>query len=301
MKFISPWIHTTNRCNLKCHYCYVKGNEVMSPGVYDKLRTLLLNIPTNVRHLRFAGGEPTLVFDIWESFARQMLRQKGTSIEVLTNLLTPPDKFWKFAEMDSVNVSVSIDNGKSVKVLDRSMVRKLKRLRNPWIMTTITKENIKSLDILAAFIGINNYGWAITTDYFEATTPRWEVLAEALINVVSILKEFGYDFDRISFNNFSTKSNFSGCRAGDEMIAIAPNGDIYRCQTEIGTGLKIGDVHNGYSAKPICTRRAVCKKCSISGLCTGWCPLYYRPPNPICNVIKLFAKEIIKEVRKNAK
>jgi radical SAM protein with 4Fe4S-binding SPASM domain len=302
VEFISPWIHTTNRCNLKCPYCYVRGNADMSPDVYDELYILLLNTPTNIRHLRFAGGEPTLVFDIWEPFAKRMLEHKGTSVEVLTNLIAPPKEFWKFAELHNVSVSVSIDNGKSVKVLNRNMAEKLKRISNPWIMTTITKENIKSLDVLAAFIGMNNYGWAITTDYFEAkaTTPHWEVLAEAVVSVASVLREFGYDFNKISFNNFSTKANFNGCKAGNEMITIAPNGDIYRCQTEINHGSKIGDVHNGYSAKSFCARDA-CKKCPIFGLCTGWCPIHYKLPNPICNVIKLFASETIKEVRKNAK
>lgn len=300
MHFISPWIHTTDKCNLKCHYCYVKGNATMKPAVYDKLYTLLLSMPTDIVHLRFAGGEPTLVFDIWEPFAKRMLKHKNTSVEVLTNLIAPTNKFWKFTELDKVNVSVSIDNGKSVKVLNKDIAEKLKRLQNPWIMTTVTKENVRNLDTLAAFIGMNNYGWAITTDYFETTTPKWEVLAETVMNIVSILKEFGYDFNKISFNNFSTKTNFSGCKAGNEMIAVAPNGNIYRCQTEIGKKPKIGDVDSGYSPKSICTRN-ICKKCSIFDLCTGWCPIHYKIPNPICNVIKLFANEVIKEVTKDAK
>ena len=300
MDFISPWIHTTERCNLKCHYCYVKGNAVMAPDIYDKLGVLLLNAPTDKRHLRFAGGEPLLVFDIWEPFARRMLEHKGTTVEVLTNLRAVPDSFWEFAELDSVNISISVDNGETVKVLDKSMDEKLKRIRDPWILTTVTKENIENLDVLAAFIGMNNYGWAITTDYFGTTTPHWEVLAEALLGVVSVLKGFGYNFTKISFNNFSVNPNFSGCRAGNEMFAVAPNGSIYKCQTEIGKPCEIGNVHNGYTPKDMCTRKE-CDGCSVSDFCHGWCSLYYKTPNPMCNVIKLFANDVLKEARKNAK
>ena len=296
MKFISPWIHTTEKCNLRCHYCYVRGNETMQPDIYETLGEFLLKAPTNNRHLRFAGGEPLLVFDIWEPFARSMLKHKGTTIEVLTNFYDVPRTFWKFTELENVNVSVSIDNGKKVKMLDRNMVKKVARLRNPWIMTTLTKENIKRFDIMAAFIGMNNYGWAITTDYFETTMPSWEDLAEVLLKTVRILKEFNYDFTKISFDNFSVKSGFSGCRAGDEMFAIACNGSIYKCQTLIGKPVRIGDVYSGYKRTSPCVKTE-CKKCSIYGLCKGWCPLYHKTPNPVCNVIKLFANEVIKEVK----
>lgn len=296
MKFVSPWIHTTEKCNLRCHYCYVRGKAVMQPIVYHNLGELLLKMPTDNIHLRFAGGEPLLTFDIWKSFATSMLtRRTGVTVEVLTNLIDIPKGFWKFTELDNVNVSVSIDNGFKVKMLDKKIVEKTDRLRNPWIMTTVTKENFERLDVMAAFIGMNNYGWCLTTDYFEKTTPFWEELAVELLRTIKILKEFNYDFTRISFNNFSVKSGFSGCRAGDEMFAVACNGDIYKCQTLIGKSARIGDVNRGY--KPVPTPiRELCKECSIYGFCKGWCPLYHKVPNPICDVIKLFAKEIIKEV-----
>lgn len=153
MKFISPWIHTTDKCNLSCHYCYVKGDDIMKPEIYDYIGKLTMEAPADKIHLRFAGGEPTLVFDLWEPFARSMLNYDKVSIEVLTNLHNPPKKFWKFTELSGVGISVSIDNDTTMKVLNKSIVEKLKRLNSPWIMTTLTKENIKNLDILSSFIG----------------------------------------------------------------------------------------------------------------------------------------------------
>jgi radical SAM protein with 4Fe4S-binding SPASM domain len=272
----------------------------MTPEIYKKLGAFLLNVPTDKRHLRFAGGEPLLVFDIWEPFAKWMLEHKGTTIEVLTNLYLTSPEFFKFAELENVNISVSLDNGRKVKILDKSMVEKLKKLRNPWIMTTITKENVRNLDVLAAFIGMNNYGWALTTDYFELTSPPWEMTARALLKIVDILKEFNYDFKRISFNNFSVKSNFSGCRMGNEMFAVSPNGDFFRCQTQIEQGKPIGNVDKGYIPRKLSIRKG-CESCPIFGLCTGWCPLHFKTPSPICKVIKIFANEIIREVKENAK
>jgi radical SAM protein with 4Fe4S-binding SPASM domain len=276
----------------------VKGDAVMSPGIHEALNDFLLDSTTENIHLRYAGGEPLLVFDIWDPYARALLEHDKVTVEVLTNLQEVPEKFWDFAAMDNVNISVSLD-GAGAKPLTKSINDKLKRLRNPWIMTTITEDNVEDLDVLATFIGMNNYGWCLTTDYFGKTEPDWRILAGAVMSIIDTLRQFDYDFKRISFNNFSMGSNFSACRAGDEMFAVGCNGDIFSCQTLIGSSSKIGDVFSGYQRKRI-RQRSACQECSLYGLCSGWCPIHYKIPNPICNVIKLFAHEIIKEVKKYA-
>ena len=43
MSWISPWIHTTDICNMNCHYCYVQGDSIMEKPVYDALESMLLN------------------------------------------------------------------------------------------------------------------------------------------------------------------------------------------------------------------------------------------------------------------
>lgn len=268
----------------------------MKPHIYRALQTMLLKVEADKICLRFAGGEPTLVFDIWEPFARSMLEYENVSIEVLTNLIDPPKDFWKFAELENVNISVSVDSGKSVKVLDKAMVEKLGRLRNPWLMTTVTTENVGDLEVLAAVIGMNNYGWCITTDYLEKTVPDWETLTEALLNVIDVLKQFDYDLTRVSFNNFTAKSYFTGCRAGDEMFSVGCDGSIYKCQTLIGNPkMIIGDVYTGYKRSK-CLIRKECEECTIYGLCKGWCQLYYNTPHPLCKTIKIFANEVLREV-----
>ena len=297
MDFISPWIHTTEKCNMKCHYCYVKGNRTIKKETYQQIEKFLMSVDTDKRHLRFAGGEPLLVFDLWRGFAESMLRKKGTWVEVLTNLYDVPVGFFKFAEKDNVNVSVSIDSGKIDKKLNKDISEKLKKLKNPWIMTVVTKENINELDLLAAFVGMNKYGWAISTDYFDNSEPWIEKLHEKLMKSMLLLKEFNYNFSHISFNNCSINSGFSGCRAGNEMITIDCDGDIYRCQTQIGNKSKIiGNIHSGY--KKIEKKSSPhCKKCSANLYCNGWCPLYHKPSSSICDVIKIFELFILKEAK----
>ncbi len=59
------WLHVTNKCNLRCSYCYLKkSDEAMSEEVGRQaietiFRTALANNYTQVK-LKFAGGEATL-------------------------------------------------------------------------------------------------------------------------------------------------------------------------------------------------------------------------------------------------
>jgi len=302
MKVISPWIHTTELCNLRCKYCYVRGNAIMQKPVYSAMKSFLLNEQFEHIHLRFAGGEPLLVFKEWEEFAKQMLIDERVSVEILTNFREVPSEFWSFSEHNKVNVSVSID-GSGDKPLNREISNKLKRLKDPWILTTVTPDNINHLDLLAAFIGKNNYGWALTTDYFQKQQVPEDELLIKLIELLNTLKEFNYDFNKLTFNNCTIKHNFSGCKAGTEMIAIDCDGNIYQCQTLIGNKNKIiGNVFKGFKQTPIV--KFGCQNCDIHKLiCYGWCPLYHRANNFLCEIMKIFSIKLFecyKEVE-NAK
>ena len=45
MNYMSPWIFTTTRCNLKCPYCYVKqdGND-MEENTYKRINDVFLSM-----------------------------------------------------------------------------------------------------------------------------------------------------------------------------------------------------------------------------------------------------------------
>lgn len=305
MKAISPWIHTTEKCNLKCKYCYVKGTSTMSKSIYDAMEVFLLDKQFEHIHLRFAGGEPLLVFDIWKGFAERMLKDERVSIEVLTNFQVVPNNFWNFADNKKVYVSVSIDNDKDIKPLTREMNYKLKKLREPWILTTLTENNIDNINLLASFVGMNNYGWALTTDYFWQHAVSFDKLLNKLVEILYILNEFNYDFTKITFNNCTIKSNFNGCKAGTEMIAIGCDGSIYQCQTLINKKNKIiGNIFDGYKPTPLA--KFGCDKCEINQVtCYNWCPLYHKANDKLCDVMRIFSCELVKlalkEEIKNAK
>ncbi|WP_273210085.1 radical SAM protein, partial [Runella zeae] len=72
------WIHTTNRCNLSCSYCYISTLNTTG-GMSEEVKQRLLNklVETvrkrNIRHIKFrlAGGEPLTQFKSWKTFLPQ--------------------------------------------------------------------------------------------------------------------------------------------------------------------------------------------------------------------------------------
>ena len=62
-------LHLTQRCNLRCDYCYAAergGRPDLSPEVADAATDLLLSSPAPRRRLSFWGGEPFLKPDLIE-------------------------------------------------------------------------------------------------------------------------------------------------------------------------------------------------------------------------------------------
>lgn len=103
MKYMSPWIFTTNQCNLRCPYCYVKWNDnKMSKKTYDKINSIYLEMLStgelDFMVYRIAGGEPTLVFNEWRSFVEEFLTKSNSKgfVSIITNLTILTEEMLNF-------------------------------------------------------------------------------------------------------------------------------------------------------------------------------------------------------------
>ncbi len=98
---LTSWLHLTDRCNLRCDYCYLPHvREDMSPetgqaAIDATLRSAIANGFKQVK-LKYAGGEPLLRFPLiveLQQYAQSLAVQHGIALEgvVLSNgtLLTP--------------------------------------------------------------------------------------------------------------------------------------------------------------------------------------------------------------------
>jgi uncharacterized protein len=97
-KSLNFWIHTTNRCNLSCGYCYISTLNTTNGMLAETQRQLLNKLVETVSHrkitnikLRLAGGEPLSQFKFWKAFiveAKAILKDLGCELIVsfITNL-----------------------------------------------------------------------------------------------------------------------------------------------------------------------------------------------------------------------
>ena len=118
MKYMSPWIFTTNQCNLRCPYCYVKWNDdKMQKETYDKINSTFLKLLDTGKLdyvvFRLAGGEPTLVFNEWKDFVEEFLAKCNSKgfVSIITNLTILNDEMLKFFEKhkEQIGFGISLD------------------------------------------------------------------------------------------------------------------------------------------------------------------------------------------------
>ena len=120
-KSLNFWIHTTNKCNLTCSYCYISTLNTTN-GMLDATKRQLLNklVETvknrNIRSIKFrlAGGEPLSQFKSWKTFipeAKANLKALGCDLEIafITNLTILTDEIIEFSKEYKISFGASLD------------------------------------------------------------------------------------------------------------------------------------------------------------------------------------------------
>jgi uncharacterized protein len=328
MNYLSPWIQTTDKCNLKCPYCFVEQKDVDMPKeVYKSMTSQFLSLLDNEKvdfiKLRIAGGEPLIVFDTWKEPIGQFLDEAGEKggAEILTNLVRIPKGFIDYAlEHETLGVNVSLDsltmskpfgNGKSSSPYVLSNIDKLKDSKGIFIMTVLT-ENGRYLPDLAKYVTENRFRWEVQLNKFHETDiDRQEVVRnlEKVVDEFTKQKLSVRDYFLFNFCDFRTTRI---CEAGQKMFYINPVGDIYNCQmqehgkplTNIGNPNLLEKLQNNHVGRPYI---ALCGNCSIGDFCHGDCPVNNGPARReyFCDIMKGFftyaAKNVLKFGKKDAK
>ncbi len=331
MNVISPWIQTSNNCNLKCPYCYINHSEKkMKKETYNKINEVFIGLLNNseVEYViyRLAGGEPFLVFDEWKEFGDLFLREtfsKG-KLGILTNLTILNDDSIEFLRehRNQVSLSVSLDgynyskpnvNGESTAEVVRKNIEKLISLdiKKIGISTVINDKNLENNDIeqLSTWIAERNIPWNIGLNHFYKGEIPAEIICDKMKQVIQNLSSYNFDlYHMFKFNNLSLDCNYEGCTAGENLLAIGVDGSIYPCQTllnsqpicnifdnvDIIQKLKKQKIYN-VGCNYIVPEK--CKNCVLLETCKGGCKLHNNK-NFTCDIIKKVSLFLIKEILK---
>lgn len=103
----------TDRCNLKCKYCYEKKMNVnMNKDIADKsIDFWLRNVDKEMRNrVAIHGGEPFLNFDIFKYIAKKLIfLNKDIIIETTSNGTIIDNQIISFIKEYRINLSISLD------------------------------------------------------------------------------------------------------------------------------------------------------------------------------------------------
>src|SRR3990172_5345949 len=110
------WIYVTNRCNLRCSHCLVRGGELVKDELsLDGLKVLLKDATRlGAKRMFFTGGEPFLREDLFEliTYATEELELE---LVILTNgILLDEERIKRLGSNPRLVVQVSLEGPASI-------------------------------------------------------------------------------------------------------------------------------------------------------------------------------------------
>ena len=310
-KSASYWFHVTNRCNLRCTYCYInKDAEGMS---IETARMTTARIIRDCKekgitlvNFKFAGGEPMLAIPVIREVIRVAQSDAGESCRanygIITNAtaMTPSNAL--FLKENGILVSVSLDgpqssNDKARLYTDGSgsyadIIRGIDHLRNvgiqPLILTVVSPGNMEALPEFMKWLiseGLcSRFSFCRDKEVLERYGMRryQEDLSRYLRETYVVLGENIPSIPMDRFHN-TGNLNFSGrrtryCGRGINGYAVSHTGKFALCQETIGSPVVIGSGNHisGFEDMDLASEDISechgCRSCQWRYVCGGDCP-----------------------------
>ena len=266
----------TERCNLKCKYCYLdsKQNKDMSIDVAEELITQFLQTNDNFAHFTWVGGEPLLREDsffeqIIEISKKQNHKQIPISHSIQTNgLFLTFERFKKLKKM-GFKIGVSYDGCPDIQEMQRTnkkngdiILRNIKDAnKKVGIIAVLTKNSINKVEEIYGFLRENTTFARIN---FYAPTGKGLENEENLLPSKNEAKKMLLDFYELWKNDNSdlelkphkeiVRSFFTGFPVNCEYSAVScyrifganTSGDIYNCSRALHLPeMKLGNIKEG--------------------------------------------------------
>jgi uncharacterized protein len=280
-------IYITDRCNLRCTYCYEAGRchrEQRGHMDRDTARRaadfLLAQAgPGKACTVQFFGGEPLLNFTLLKFIVRYCAEKgreldKRVAFTIDTNGTLLHGEIVDFCSAEGISVAVSIDGPK--RVHDRARIfpggkgsydvvvkhcgSLLGRMREKvGARATLTKENVRFKDTVAHLLELGFERILIDCD--GGSTGTWddaemEILKDEFEKATCYFLELLRQDRFFSFGNILSllplihkrERKRYHCGAGISYVAVAPDGTLYPCHRLVGISrFSMGNLSQGVS------------------------------------------------------
>lgn len=256
-------LNVTDRCNLKCKYCFTNPNPrvLTLPKAKRIIQWTLEESEGNFVVVNFFGGEPMLEFANLIKPLIEWIKYKDLPIGfgMTTNGTLLSDSKIKWLAKNGVNILLSIDGGPETQNLNRpfksgvnsfeSVVKNIPTLLtympNTTFRSTLEPDNISKM--FENFLWANKLGFrlyaVIPNEFNQWSEENLYQMAEGIRSIywemyrqVSNLQfttvPLAFDDSiRILFNKPTPQENLIGrCGLGTSSVGIGANGEIFGCQ-----------------------------------------------------------------------
>ncbi|WP_080054407.1 radical SAM/SPASM domain-containing protein [Spirosoma aerolatum] len=307
------WIHTTNRCNLACSYCYISTLNT-TQGMLDETKQQLLEkvVETASKRklkqikFRLAGGEPLTQFKSWKVFIpqiRQRLQEVGCRFEAsfITNLTILTDEIITYCKAQGIGFGISLDGleydhdasrpfkqgAGTFKYIDRNLRKLLAHQIPVTVNTVLSNQNLRGLPALTRYLIELDVPFRYSIVKGEVLDA--ELLESSLLESYAIMEEAiqkGWQFSRRhQFCDLKPQElGFQTCASGFSGGAIYVDGTLNYCHVHFGDDAQLS--HSIFDPELDLVdmiqqgsheednRSADCKACRYSAVCTSGCPVY---------------------------
>lgn len=176
LRSISAWLHITNACNLRCHYCYLeKTNEHMPEDISRHAIDAIFHSAVRRKiqdvYLKYAGGEASLYMNrmiALHDYATARAWEHGITLHatLLSNGVVLSQRTIDQLKTRNIGIAISLDGigtfhnnqrpflhgQNSFHYVDRTIKRLLSNDLLPHINVTVSRRNLDGLPELLTYI-----------------------------------------------------------------------------------------------------------------------------------------------------
>ena len=310
---LSVWMHVTDKCNLRCEYCYLPHEKIDME--LDDLNLILITITDTLEKynykkikIKLAGGEPLLNWSfIVESvlLIRRNFSEDICEIIILTNATLLDEKKACFIKENKLKIMVSLDGLEHQHDKQRKYANGMGSFKKVEKALDIIEKFEIPVDISITVTGKTASGLADLVGYlldrelfFGINFYRENTLSSSTINlkleghsiIEGILDSYKVIEGKLPNYNLLTsladRANLSSahektCKAGSDYLVFDPKGRVSQCQMQLDktvTSFKAENPIIAIRTDPALINlsvndKEICKTCSWKHWCAGGCPV----------------------------
>ena len=227
-------LNVTNRCNLKCNFCYNQGNTAPDMTRLEYIKIIDRLATSGAVKVTLVGGEPFLREDL--CFLVQYAKKHIRYVFLTTNGLVPiTEDSQIIAVLDGISFSLNDAFTLGTWQEITANIKRARRMKATVSLSCVlTPANCQKLEKILTFTKTHTIG-AYFTPAINPAQPMYHKVQKELQRIIQAKKE-GYPVidSFIYLQGLSKKNLKKTCSAGRLFFVVNTNGDLYPCFNFIG-------------------------------------------------------------------